>query len=84
MIDLYTAGTMNGRRAALALSECGLAHRIHVLDLQKGEQHGADFLALNPSGVIPVLVDDDAPAAGLSRSLSRARSSSTARRSRAV
>ena len=59
MIDLYSAATMNGRRAAIALAECALAHRIHLLDLDKGEQRRPDFLALNPSGAIPVLVDDD-------------------------
>jgi GST-like protein len=58
MIDLYSAATMNGRRAAIALTECGLAHRVHLLDLQKGDQRAADFLKLNPSGAIPVLVDD--------------------------
>lgn len=61
MIDLYSAPTMNGRRAAIALAECGLAHRVHLLDLAKGEQRRADFLALNPSGAIPVLVDSDGP-----------------------
>jgi GSH-dependent disulfide-bond oxidoreductase len=61
MIDLYTAATMNGRRAALALAESGLAHRIHRLDLQKGEQHKSEFLRINPSGTIPVIIDDDGP-----------------------
>lgn len=59
MIDLYSATTMNGRRAAIALAECGLVHRIHLLDLQNGDQRRPDFLKLNPSGVIPVLVDHD-------------------------
>lgn len=61
MIDLYSAPTMNGRRAAIALAECGLDHRIHVLDLAKGEQHRPEFLKLNPNGAIPVLVDTDGP-----------------------
>ena len=61
MIDLYTAATINGRRAAIALAECGLTHRVHWLDLRKGEQRDPDFLALNPNGVIPVLVDSTEP-----------------------
>jgi GST-like protein len=61
MMDLYTAATINGRRAALALSECGLAHRLHRLDLDKGDQRQPDFLAINPNGTIPVLVDADGP-----------------------
>ena len=63
MIDLYSAATMNGHRAAIALAECGLTHQVHLLDLQKGEQRQPDFLTLNPSGVIPVLMDSDGPGA---------------------
>jgi GSH-dependent disulfide-bond oxidoreductase len=61
MIDLFTAGTMNGRRAALALAECGLAHRVHRLDLDKGDQRKPEFLAINSRGTIPVIVDDNGP-----------------------
>jgi GSH-dependent disulfide-bond oxidoreductase len=61
MIDLYAAATINGRRAALAAAECGLAYRLHRLDLAKGDQRQPDFLAINPNGTIPVLVDDDGP-----------------------
>jgi GST-like protein len=61
MIDLYTAATMNGRRAALVLAECGLAHRVHRLDLQKGDQRKPDFLTMNPRGAVPVIVDEDGP-----------------------
>jgi GSH-dependent disulfide-bond oxidoreductase len=61
MIDLYSAATMNGRRAAIALAECGLTHRIHLLDLQQGEHRRPAFLALNPSGVVPTIVDSDGP-----------------------
>jgi len=61
MMDLYTAATINGRRAALAAAECGLAHRLHRLDLDKGDQRHPDFLKINPNGTIPVLVDVDGP-----------------------
>jgi GST-like protein len=61
MIDLYTAATMNGRRAALALAECGLAHRFHRLDLQKEDQRKPDFLRINSMGTIPVIVDETGP-----------------------
>jgi GST-like protein len=59
MIDLFTAATMNGRRAALALAECGLAHRVHRLDLGKGDQRKPAFIAINSRGTIPVIVDDN-------------------------
>jgi GSH-dependent disulfide-bond oxidoreductase len=61
MIDLFTAATMNGRRAALALAECGLVHRVHRLDLDKRDQRKPEFLAINSRGTIPAIVDDDGP-----------------------
>ena len=61
MIDLYIWGTSNGLRASLALAESGLDHRIHKVDLTKGEQKKPEFLALNPAGQIPVMVDSDGP-----------------------
>lgn len=59
MIDLFTAGTGNGRRAAVMLEECGLPYKAHKIDLAKGEQKQPAFLALNPLGTIPVIVDAD-------------------------
>lgn len=61
MIDLYMWGTGNGLRASLALAETGLAHRVHKVDLTKGEQRTPEFLKLNPAGAIPVIVDQDGP-----------------------
>lgn len=61
MIDLYTAGTGNGQRAAIALEEFGLPYRARKVDLAKGEQKSAEFLKLNPRGQIPVVVDSDGP-----------------------
>ena len=61
MIDLYFAGTANGLRASVALEETGLAYRLHKVDLAKGEQRTAEFLKLNPAGLIPVIVDSDGP-----------------------
>ena len=59
MIDLYSAGTANGFRASVALEEAGLSYRVHKIDLAKGEHRGAEFLKLNPAGLIPVIVDED-------------------------
>jgi len=58
MIDLYLAPTANGLRASVALEEAGLTYRTHKVDLAKGEQRSAEFLKLNPAGLIPVIVDD--------------------------
>ena len=59
MINLYTANTFNGQRVSIMLEEIGLPYSVHKVDLAKGEQRQADFLQLNPSGRIPVLVDQD-------------------------
>ncbi len=61
MIDLYAAGTSNGMRARIALEECGLAYTFHPVDLAKGEHKTPQFLAMNPFGVIPVMIDRDGP-----------------------
>jgi GST-like protein len=50
---------LNGRRAALALAECGLEHRVQRLDLGKGDQREPEFIAINSRGTIPVIVDDN-------------------------
>src|SRR6266446_6006752 len=61
MIDLYAAGTSNGMRARIALEECGLKYNWHPIDLTKGEQSTPQYLALNPMGQIPVIVDNEGP-----------------------
>lgn len=61
MIDLYAAGTSNGMRARMALEECGLAYAFHPVALEKGENRTPQFLALNPNGQIPVIVDHEGP-----------------------
>jgi GSH-dependent disulfide-bond oxidoreductase len=60
-MDLYTAGTGNGQRAAIALNECGVNCNIHVLNLGRGDQKAADYLKLNSTGRIPTLIDPDGP-----------------------
>jgi GST-like protein len=60
MIHLYSRATPNGRKVAMALEECGLPYTVHPIDLSKKEQKKPDFLAMNPNGRIPVIVDDGA------------------------
>lgn len=61
MIDLYAAGTSNGMRARIALEECGLTYKLHPIAIDKGEQKTPQFLAMNPNGQIPVMVDSEGP-----------------------
>ena len=60
MIDLYTAATPNGHKVSIALEELGLPYTLKVLDLSKGEQKTPAFLAINPNGRIPAIVDHEA------------------------
>ena len=60
MIELYTAPTPNGRKVSIALEEMGLPYTVHAIDLAKGEQKTAEFLAINPNGRIPAIVDREA------------------------
>lgn len=57
MIDLYTAATPNGWKASVALEEMELDYTVHAVNLMKGEQKTTEFLAMNPNGRIPVIVD---------------------------
>ncbi len=61
MIDLYTAPTPNGWKASIMLEECGLPYRVVPIDILAGDQRQPEFLAINPNGRIPAIVDHDAP-----------------------
>ena len=43
-MELYTAGTGNGQRAAIAVNECGVSCKIHVLNLGHGDQKASDYV----------------------------------------
>lgn len=59
MIHLYSDSSPNGFKASIALEELGLPYRLNHVRIDAGEHRLAEFLALNPHGRIPVLVDDD-------------------------
>jgi GSH-dependent disulfide-bond oxidoreductase len=59
MIDLYTAATPNGRKISIALEEMGLPYEVHAIDLAAGGQKTPQYLAINPNGRIPAIVDRD-------------------------
>ena len=61
MIDLYYAPTPNTWKASIMLEECGLPYRVVPIDIMADEQKQPEFLAINPNGRIPALVDHDAP-----------------------
>jgi GSH-dependent disulfide-bond oxidoreductase len=59
MIELYSWATGNGRRASIMLEESRLAYALHPMELGTKRQKEPWFLALNPYGRIPVIVDRD-------------------------
>jgi len=57
MIELYTAPTPNGRKVSIALEEMGVPYVVHAVDMKASEQKTPAFLAINPNGRIPAIVD---------------------------
>jgi GST-like protein len=61
MIDLYTWATPNGRKVSILLEEVALPYEVFKIDISSGEQFSPEFLAINPNGKIPAIVDHDGP-----------------------
>ena len=61
MLDLYTWTTPNGRKVSIMLEELALPYSVHPINIGKGEQFAPDYVAINPNGKIPSLVDPDGP-----------------------
>lgn len=60
MIKFYFNLSPNPMKVVLALEEMGLAYEPAVLDTRKGEQFRPEYLAINPNGKAPALMDGDA------------------------
>lgn len=54
---LYSLATPNGQKVAIALEEMAVPYDAHKIDISKGEQFSKHFLAMNPNGKIPALID---------------------------
>lgn len=59
MIEVYTANTPNGIKVPLVLEELGVPYRVIAVNLNELEQKSDSFLAINPNGRIPAIVDTD-------------------------
>lgn len=58
-MKLYGYSRSRSLRPLWALEEAGVAYDYHSVDFQKGEHRSAEFLALNPGGKVPALIDGD-------------------------
>lgn len=61
MLTAYTWGTPNGKKLTIMLEECGLPYSLERINISTGAQQTPEYLAINPNGKIPALVDTDGP-----------------------
>ncbi len=59
MLKFYYNGSPNPTKVALFLEEAGLPYEAVPVDTRKGDQFKAAFLAINPNGKVPAIVDGD-------------------------
>ena len=60
-IQLYSLPTPNGVKVSIMLEEIGLPYEVHLVDFNKDDQKTPEFLALNPNGKIPAIIDPNGP-----------------------
>jgi GST-like protein len=60
VIELFTFGSTNGHKVAIALEELALPYEVRVVNVFAGEGQSPEFLSINPTGKIPVIRDRDA------------------------
>ncbi len=59
MIKLYGVPRSRSLRVSWALEELGLDWQYHFIDFAKGDSRSDAFLAVNPCGKVPALVEND-------------------------
>ena len=66
VIDLYYWPTLNGCKISILLHELEQPYNLIPLDIGKGDQFKTEFVAINPNGLMPAIVDS-APSGRRSR-----------------
>ncbi len=59
MIDLYYWPTPNGKKISIMLEESGIVYNAVPVDIGRGDQFKADFLAISPNNRVPAIVDSE-------------------------
>lgn len=57
MIDFYYWPTPNGWKVSIALEELGLDYRMLPINIGRGDQFAAEFVAISPNNRMPAIVD---------------------------
>jgi GST-like protein len=60
VLKFYFNGSPNPTKVALFLEEAGLDYEPIAVDTRTGAQFAPEFLAVNPNGKVPAIVDGDA------------------------
>ena len=60
-LQLYSLPTPNGVKVSIMLEEIGLPYEPHLVDIGKNQSWTPEYLALNPNGKIPAIIDPDGP-----------------------
>ncbi len=60
-IALYYWPTPNGWKISIMLEELGAPYEVHYVDIGKGEQFDAGFLAIAPNNRMPAIIDPQGP-----------------------
>lgn len=61
MIKVYTHGGPNPRKVTIMLEELGWPYEWELIDVYIGENRLPEFLAVNPNGRLPALIDTEGP-----------------------
>lgn len=59
MMKFYFNGSPNPTKVALFLEEAGVPYEAVPVDTRRGEQFAPAFLAVNPNGKVPALIDGE-------------------------
>jgi len=60
-LQLYSLPTPNGVKVSIMLEEIGLPYEPHLINIGANETWIPEYLALNPNGKIPAIIDPDGP-----------------------
>jgi GSH-dependent disulfide-bond oxidoreductase len=60
-IQLYSLPTPNGVKVSIMLEETALPYEPHLVNFETNDQKSPEFLALNPNGKIPAIIDPRGP-----------------------